>query len=127
MSVTGGGALAGSCACAGRAPAAQPRAAPAPSMTRRSSFMVRSPALMATRNSRTCVRKARAIQIAISGLQVLVEPVEGVLPGLFGGGFVITRCGVVMEAVVGLGIDLSLMRHAGLGQFGVEGWPAARD
>ena len=49
------------------------------------------------------------------GLQI-VEPVQRVLPGFLGGGFVVTRCGVVVEAVIGLGIDVAFMRNARLGQ-----------
>lgn len=37
-------------------------------------------------------------------LQRLVEVVDGALPGEFGGAFVKTRRGIVMKAVIGLGI-----------------------
>src|SRR5215831_18610085 len=44
--------------------------------------------------------------------QVFVEPVERALPGLFGGGFVVARRGVVVEAVIGALVDMPFMGDA---------------
>src|SRR5690349_9645653 len=53
--------------------------------------------------------------------QILVEPVERVLPRLLGGGLVVARRRVVVEAVLGAFVDMALMHHLGLGQRLVEG------
>src|SRR6516164_11010749 len=59
--------------------------------------------------------------------QVLLEPIERALPGELGGGLVVARRGVVMEAVIGAHIDKAFVRHLGLSKLLVEGRPARRD
>ena len=46
-----------------------------------------------------------------SASQVSVEPVQRMLPGLLGCGFVVTRRRVVMEAVIGALVNVTLVRH----------------
>src|SRR5215472_6201533 len=62
-----------------------------------------------------------------SGSQILVEPVQGALPGFFGCGFVVTGSCVVVEAVIGAFVNVTLMGHLRLGQRGIEGRPSAGD
>jgi NAD(P)-dependent dehydrogenase (short-subunit alcohol dehydrogenase family) len=62
-----------------------------------------------------------------SGPQVFVEPIQRVLPGFFGCGFVVPWGRVVVEAVVGALVDMALMRHMRLSQGGIEGWPPSGD
>src|SRR5277367_3184428 len=56
--------------------------------------------------------------------QVLVEPVQRVLPGLFGCGFVVTGGRVVVEAVIGAFVDMTLVRHLRLREGGIKRWPS---
>src|SRR6516225_7224639 len=62
-----------------------------------------------------------------SAAQILVEPVQGVLPGFLGRGLVVAGGCIVVEAVIGPLVDMTLVRHMRLGQGGVEGRPSARD
>src|SRR5436190_12906812 len=62
-----------------------------------------------------------------SGPQVFVEPIKRVLPGFFGCGFVVPWGRVVVEAVVGALVDMTLMRHMRLGQGGIKGRPSVGD
>ena len=59
--------------------------------------------------------------------QVFVEPVQRALPGLLCRGFVVTGCRIVVETVIGAFIDVSLVRHLGLRERGVERWPSVGD
>ena len=52
-----------------------------------------------------------------------IEPVQRALPRELCGGFVVARRGVVVETVVGAGIDVALVRHAGCGQRRIERGP----
>ena len=56
--------------------------------------------------------------------QVQVEPVERALPGFLGRGFVVPRRRVVVEAVIGAFVDMTLVRHMRLVEGGVERWPS---
>ena len=58
--------------------------------------------------------------------QILVEPIERVLPSLFRGGFVITRCRVVVKAMVGSLVDMTFVGNLGFGERGVERGPSGR-
>ena len=62
-----------------------------------------------------------------SGPQVLVEPLQCVLPRFFGRGFVVSGRRVVMEAVIGAFVDVTFVRHIGLRQGGIEGRPPVGD
>jgi hypothetical protein len=62
-----------------------------------------------------------------SGRQVLVEPIQRVLPGLFGCGFVVTGGRVVVEAVIGNFVDMTLVRHVRLREGGIECLPSSGD
>src|SRR5205823_901589 len=55
--------------------------------------------------------------------QVFVEPIERVLPGLFRGGLVVARRRVVVEAVIGAFVDVSIMRHVGFAERLIESRP----
>src|SRR5262245_52370197 len=62
------------------------------------------------------VNNEHAIQcfIEASAAQVLVEPIDRARPGLFCSRFVVThRCRVIVEAMNGAGINVSLMRYVG--------------
>src|ERR1700719_3637883 len=59
-----------------------------------------------------------------SGPQVLIEPIQCALPSFLGGSLVVTGRRVVVEAVIGVLVDMSLMWHLRLGQRGVEGRPS---
>jgi hypothetical protein len=54
--------------------------------------------------------KSCATSTVRSRLHVLAEPIQRALPGQLRGGLVVTRRRVVVEAVVGLRIDVSLVR-----------------
>ena len=45
--------------------------------------------------------------------QVLIEPVQRVLPRLLCGGFVVTGSRIVVETVIGASIDMTFVRHLG--------------
>jgi hypothetical protein len=45
--------------------------------------------------------------------QILIEPVQRVSPRLLYGGFVVTGGRIVVEAVIGASIDMTLVRHLG--------------
>ena len=49
------------------------------------------------------------------------------LPGLFRGGLVVARRRVVVEAVIGAFVDVSLMRHVGFAERLIESRPSPRD
>src|ERR1700720_3661333 len=59
------------------------------------------------------------------GLQIFVEPIEGVLPGFLGRRFVVTRRRVVVETVIGTLVDVTLMRHMRSGECRIEGFPSS--
>ena len=59
--------------------------------------------------------------------QILVEPINRVLPSLLRGGFVVTRCRVVVKAMVGPVVDMTFMGDLGFGERGVERDPPAGD
>ena len=66
---------------------------------------------MASPTLRSSVFSRSTISIIVgSAAQVLVEEVERALPGQLGGGFVVARRGVVVEAVVGALIDVAPCR-----------------
>src|SRR5580692_8757122 len=62
-----------------------------------------------------------------SGPQVLIEPIHCALPSFLGGSLVVTGRRVVVEAVIGALVDMSLMWHLRLGQRRVEGRPSVGD
>lgn len=49
------------------------------------------------------------------------------LPRFFGGGFVVTGGRIVVKAVIGALVDMTLVRHLRLRQGGIEGWPSVGD
>jgi hypothetical protein len=57
----------------------------------------------------------RGFKLRRHSAQVLVEPIQRVLPSLLCSGFVVSRCRVVVETVVGALIDVTLVRHVGFG------------
>src|SRR4029077_11648958 len=57
----------------------------------------------------------------------LVEPIQRALPGLFGRGFVVTGGRIIVEAVIGAFVDMTLVRHLRGCQSSIEGWPAVGD
>src|SRR5277367_4772631 len=59
--------------------------------------------------------------------QIFVEPIDRPPPGFFGRRLIVARRRVVVEAVVGAFVDVTLVRDARLGEGGVEGRPAAGD
>src|SRR3984893_7212182 len=59
--------------------------------------------------------------------EVLIEPIQCALPSFLGGSRVVTGRRVVVEAVIGALVDMSLMWHLRLGQRGVEGRPSLAD
>src|SRR5882757_9603449 len=59
--------------------------------------------------------------------QVLVEPIERVLPGFFGCCVIVTGRRVVVEAVIGTFVDMSLVRHLRRGEGGIERGPSVGD
>jgi hypothetical protein len=59
--------------------------------------------------------------------QVLVEPVQRVLPSLLCSDFVVSAGRVVVETVVGALLDLTLVRHMGFRQRSVESRPPIGD
>ena len=67
------------------------------------------------------------VSLGCSRLQILVEPVQRVLPGFFGRRFVIAGRRVVVEAVLRVLVDVVLVRHAGRGERRRIGRGAARD
>src|SRR5437870_7484861 len=52
-------------------------------------------------------------RVTLSSSQVFVEPIQRAPPGQLGSRFVVARRGVVVEAVIGLGIDVALVRNVG--------------
>src|SRR5262245_11784279 len=52
-------------------------------------------------------------QEAIGLNQILLEKRDGAVPGELGRGFVVARGGVVVEAVLGAGVGVDLVLHAG--------------
>src|SRR5712671_6398003 len=60
-------------------------------------------------------------------LQVFVEPIQRVLPGFFGGGLVVTRRRVVVEAVIGALVDVTFMRHVVGRECRIKGLPSTGD
>src|SRR3984885_7392389 len=77
-------------------------------------------------------RKIRLMKLyqaggAASGAQIFVEPIERPLPSFFRRGLVVARRRVVVEAVVGVLVDVPLVGSAGPGESGVERRPAAGD
>src|SRR5258705_13028522 len=62
-----------------------------------------------------------------SGFQIFVEPIKRVLPGFFCCRFVVTRGRVVVEAVIGALVDMTLMRHVVGGERRIKGFPSAGD
>src|SRR5439155_26304622 len=57
--------------------------------------------------------KDQGRRVTLSGSQVLVEPLQRAPPGQLGCRFVVARRGVVVEAVIGLGIDVAFVRNIG--------------
>src|SRR2546423_2128371 len=62
-----------------------------------------------------------------SASQVFVEPVQRMPPGLLGCGFVVTGGRVVVEAVIGAFVDMTLVRHLRLRESRIERWPSVGD
>ena len=55
-----------------------------------------------------------------SGCQILVEPIQRVLPGFLGRCFVVTGRRVIVEAVIGGLVDVTLVRHVRGVERGIE-------
>ena len=72
-------------------------------------------------------REGEAVALARSSAQIFIEPVERSSPGLFRRRLVVGGRRVVVEAVVGVLVDMPLVGNAGLGKLGVERRPAAGD
>src|SRR6202042_1990265 len=64
---------------------------------------------------------------APSSPQIFVEPIERSLPRLFRRGLIVAGGRVVVEAVVGVLVDVALMGDAGAAERRVERRPAAGD
>src|SRR5271163_4261929 len=76
------------------------------------------------------IRLTRLRQLRLtepSGPQIFVEPIDRPPPGFFGRRLIVAWRRVVVEAVVGAFVDVTLVRDARLGEGGVEGRPAAGD
>ncbi len=53
--------------------------------------------------------------------------VEGALPGELGGGFVEARCGVVVKALIGIGVDVGFVLDVVHLERFVVAWPRGVD